>query len=337
MLRELINFKNNIQNVQNNLDITNKVINNLINDSNPILIASNLGPYTVSDRKEWYIAKLDPQEYNLVIIEAYLAGDPVTGSYPTESVALTVITPRFKGTVPKSMHFSHPYIAGNRVYGYTKLSWHDISGDIVLNTWTNPYLTLGINKIVAYKKVEKKVHDFQLISINIPSILKRRLFMLRVKGINIIDLNNIKENIGHKHTQTDITDRSCIFQDCVRNYTAAKSIKIPKYINYCVIKYTCFTPAGTSRVVTTPIMVVNYIGSLPPKSNIVLWGYVIGVSFTVDTSHKAYEENYNPKNELQSQNTLVYDGEDSNYCYYHIQGNLGNDNILFINAEKKSF
>lgn len=172
---------------------------------------------------------------------------------------------------------------------------------------------------------------------SIPSFIKsRRLFMLRVKGINIIDLNNIKENIGHKHTQTDITDRSCIFQDCVKNYTAAKSIKIPKYINYCVIKYTCFTPTGTSKAVTAPIMVVNYIGSLPPKSNVVLWGYVINTSFTVDTSNKSYEENYNPKNTLQQQNTLVYDGEDSNYCYYHIQGDLGNDNILFINAEKKA-
>lgn len=49
----------------------------------------------------------------------------------------------------------------------------------------------------SYGLGEKKVHDFQLISINIPSIRKRRLFMLRNNAYKPAHLINTEYNLGH--------------------------------------------------------------------------------------------------------------------------------------------
>lgn len=117
-------------------------------------------------------------------------------------------------------------------------------------------------------------------------------------------------------------------------YSTSKSIKIPKYINFITISTSMHTIQDSiAGEYVYPVKSFAYIGNIP-KTNIVLWD--ISARMASIPEYGTNKDITVKRFSLGNESTLVYDGEDTYYYLYHIEGKGNKDNVLEILGEKKS-
>ena len=130
------------------------------------------------------------------------------------------------------------------------------------------------------------------------------------------------------------------------DFTKSRSIKIPKWVGNIVISYSCYPGlADLSSVydyMVFGIRTYNFMG-YPPKKNIKLASVLLPSSYGYTYASMTHTTVTNINSEflslecIRSEDTLIYDGMDNDYFYYHTEGSTVSmhDNILEITGQKK--